>query len=389
MFGPEDEEYGAFEEPLFKDELEFEAEIEREVAANAREAEVAVMEPPWYTHEHVSPVSQPADVDGTMATEEAAGEEGEGTDIEKPDTVAEPTGPPREAIGSFMVPVDIDGCATSRELRRLAPRLRLTARESLRSGQLLSQPISKIRDAIDREAAAQAVARAEAADPTNLANNAAVARDVARDMAREAGVGTSAALWVDKYAPRVFMDLLSDERLNRHVLRWVRQWEGFVFGGRKRGLAAAMARSDGRPERPIMLISGPPGLGKTTLAHIVARHAGYRPDEINASDERSAKVLKQRVSEASEVQAVFSDRRPVRVRSTRRGNEMWRRIGWCTTSSPPLLTYPWCPPACCGSLSLSLTRSTARWAARKALGPSMSSFASPTPPRARDRAPLS
>ena len=59
-----------------------------------------------------------------------------------------------------------------------------------------------------------------------------------------------------------------------------------------------------------MLVSGPPGLGKTTLVHIAARHAGYRPSEINASDERSAKVLKQRVSEATEVQSVYGDRRP-------------------------------------------------------------------------------
>ena len=324
MFGPEEEEYGAFEEPLFEDELEFEAEIEREAAVNARKAEAAVMEPPWHSNEHVPRVLQPADVDGTMAAEEPAGEEGEGMGIEEPDPPAEPAGPPREAVGSFMVPVDIDRRATSRELRRLAPRPRLTAHESLSSGQLLSQPVGEIRDAIDREAAAQAATQAEAAEPTNSATNtnAAAARDVARNMAREAGVGTSAALWVDKYAPRVFMDLLSDERINRNVLRWVQQWEGFVFGGRKRGMTAAMARSDGRPERPIMLISGPPGLGKTTLAHIVARHAGYRPDEINASDERSAKVLKQRVSEASEVQAVFSDRRPVRVRSKRGGNEI-------------------------------------------------------------------
>ena len=34
------------------------------------------------------------------------------------------------------------------------------------------------------------------------------------------------------------------------------------------------------------LLYGPPGLGKTTLAHVVANHAGYNVVEINASDDR-------------------------------------------------------------------------------------------------------
>jgi Holliday junction resolvasome RuvABC ATP-dependent DNA helicase subunit len=32
----------------------------------------------------------------------------------------------------------------------------------------------------------------------------------------------------------------------------------------------------------LLLLSGPPGLGKTTLAHIVAQQAGYSVFEINA-----------------------------------------------------------------------------------------------------------
>lgn len=37
-----------------------------------------------------------------------------------------------------------------------------------------------------------------------------------------------------------------------------------------------------RPERKILLIHGQPGLGKTTLAHVIAQTAGYSVLEINA-----------------------------------------------------------------------------------------------------------
>lgn len=32
----------------------------------------------------------------------------------------------------------------------------------------------------------------------------------------------------------------------------------------------------------VALLCGPPGLGKTTLAHVIARHAGYCVVEMNA-----------------------------------------------------------------------------------------------------------
>ena len=45
------------------------------------------------------------------------------------------------------------------------------------------------------------------------------------------------------------------------------------------------------------LLSGPPGVGKTTTAHIVAQEAGFTFVELNASDTRSKKSMQQVVSE--------------------------------------------------------------------------------------------
>ena len=40
-----------------------------------------------------------------------------------------------------------------------------------------------------------------------------------------------------------------------------------------------------------ILISGPPGVGKTTSAHLCAKLEGFTPIELNASDARSKKLV--------------------------------------------------------------------------------------------------
>lgn len=41
----------------------------------------------------------------------------------------------------------------------------------------------------------------------------------------------------------------------------------------------------------LLLLGGPPGVGKTTLAHVAARHFGFDVVEINGSDDRSRSTL--------------------------------------------------------------------------------------------------
>ncbi|KAH9650045.1 AAA domain-containing protein [Citrus sinensis] len=175
-------------------------------------------------------------------------------------------------------------------------------------------------------------------------------------------------LWVDKYAPNSFTELLSDEQTNREVLLWLKQWDSCVFGSEIRSTSEEVlsalrrhstisqnkkqndssftrknrgnrwsngnfrnsnnleyensnskgiqdswhkkTRSTGPPEQKVLLLCGPPGLGKTTLAHVAAKHCGYHVVEVNASDDRSSSTIENKILDVVQMNSVMADSRP-------------------------------------------------------------------------------
>ncbi|KAK3670378.1 Chromosome transmission fidelity protein 18 [Recurvomyces mirabilis] len=108
----------------------------------------------------------------------------------------------------------------------------------------------------------------------------------------------SSLLWTEKYRARKFTDLIGDERTHRSVMYWLKRWDQIVFPGSYRPQKPKKGQTEQIEERPlkkILMLTGPPGLGKTTLAHVCAKQAGYEVQEINASDERSSNVVRGRI----------------------------------------------------------------------------------------------
>ncbi|KAK4537056.1 hypothetical protein CDCA_CDCA10G3081 [Cyanidium caldarium] len=96
-------------------------------------------------------------------------------------------------------------------------------------------------------------------------------------------------LWTVKYRPRVPEDLIANPGVLKQLSDWLDQWQQ-VYGD---GAAAKTKSSVPRAA----LLAGPPGLGKSSAAHVVVRHKGMEPIEFNASDTRSKSALQTHVTE--------------------------------------------------------------------------------------------
>ncbi|KAI8142314.1 replication factor RFC1 C terminal domain-containing protein [Fennellomyces sp. T-0311] len=99
-------------------------------------------------------------------------------------------------------------------------------------------------------------------------------------------------LWTDKYRPKTLKDIVGNKELVRKISVWLEGWQTSFHQDFKKGVPD----DDNIQNYRALLLSGPPGIGKTTTALVVARTYGYEPVELNASDTRSRKILQESIN---------------------------------------------------------------------------------------------
>lgn len=112
--------------------------------------------------------------------------------------------------------------------------------------------------------------------------------------------------WTSTYRAKKYTELLSDEYINRTIIKWMKKWDPCVFNKKSarskkkaeeqkqmteeekkkqrfkkawsENLAEEVDDEDplGRPKFKVLMLCGAPGLGKTTLAFVAAKHCGYK-----------------------------------------------------------------------------------------------------------------
>ena len=91
-------------------------------------------------------------------------------------------------------------------------------------------------------------------------------------------------MWSEKYRPASLEDMVGNEEGRAKLRIWLRKW---------------------KPGSKAALLVGPPGTGKTTTVHLVARDAELQLVELNASDSRTKDRLSKKVGEAITSTSLF------------------------------------------------------------------------------------
>src|SRR5213596_638196 len=94
--------------------------------------------------------------------------------------------------------------------------------------------------------------------------------------------------WTVRYRPQTTREIAGNKLAIEKIHQWLDSW------------------AEGKPSKAAVLLYGPAGVGKTTVAEAVARERDWDLVEINASDKRSGDILSRIAGLASTQSSLFS-----------------------------------------------------------------------------------
>ena len=99
-------------------------------------------------------------------------------------------------------------------------------------------------------------------------------------------------LWSDRYKPKTISDIIGNQSQIKNIIEWLDNWNNCIFNNIKREKVSNNKFS--KPENlnaRALIVSGSPGIGKTSSIRVISQFKGYKVFELNASDKRNKDII--------------------------------------------------------------------------------------------------